>query len=200
MRKTLALAFVLGISFGAAASDQTNKPSASQTVPGAPAGGAAALVARPDFRAFADGQWIFVMNGGDADYTGPLDVKATCTREAKPAPDACGPNFPGGTFFYHLAAFPAGHGPSVAPVKGSDNAQQVTGYGWRALRMDLPAGATYQITVTVDPNGKIAEKDEANNTAPPKSITIAPASGPSTIQVKPGAIQLAPTAPPARKP
>jgi hypothetical protein len=90
-----------------------------------------------------------------------------------------------------VAGFQAGHGPAVAPVKGSDNAQQVSGYGWRALRMDLPPGS-YEITVTVDPNGKVAEKDEANNVST-KTVSIAapPASG--TIQVNPGAIQVAPT-------
>lgn len=194
MKKTiLAAALVLGTAFGAFASDQTNKPSASQTTG---AGAAAAALPRPDFRAFADGQYIFIMNGGDADWTGPLDVKAMCKKEGtKQDPTICGPNFPNGTFFHHLANFPAGHGPSVAPVKGSGNAQQVTGYGWRAVRMDLPPGS-YEIVVTVDPNGKVAEKDEGNN-ASTKNVSIAaPASG-GTIQLNPG-LQVAPTKTPAR--
>ncbi len=191
MKRTLTFALALGVSLAAAASDQPNKPAAGQTVPNAGAGGAAALIPKPDFQAFADGQWIFVMNKGDADWTGPLDVKATCKREGtKQDPTICGPNFPNGTFFYHLAAFPAGHGPSVAPIKGSDNAQQVTGYGWRALRMDLPAGGSYEIIVTVDPNAKISEKDEGNNTST-KNVSIAGASG--------GGIQINPTLVPIKK-
>lgn len=191
MKKTILAALILASACAAAASDQPAKPGASQTTAGA-AGAAAAALPKPDFHAFADGQWIFVMNGGDADWTGPLDVKATCKKEAtKQTPTICGPNFPNGSFFYHLANFPAGHGPSVTPIKGSDNAQQVSGYGWRALNMGLPAGGSYEIVVTVDPNGKIAEKDEGNNVST-KVVSI-PAPAGNTIQVQPGAIQLAPT-------
>lgn len=194
MKKTiLVAALILGTALTAAASDQSNKPStgpgpAGQTA----AGSAASQLPKPDFRAFADGQYIFVMNGGDADWTGPLDVKATCKKEGtKQDPTICGSNFPNGTFFQHLANFPAGHGPSVAPIKGSGNAQQVSGYGWRALRMELPTGS-YEITVTVDPNGKVAEKDEANNQSV-QNVSIAAPAGSGPVVVNPGAIQLAPT-------
>lgn len=194
MKKTiLAAALILGTALTAAASDQSNKPSTGPAPAGqTAAGSAAAQLPKPDFRAFADGQYIFVMNGGDADWTGPLDVKATCKKEGtKQDPTICGPNFPNGTFLHHLANFPAGHGPSVAPIKGSGNAQQVSGYGWRAVRMDLPPGS-FEIVVTVDPNGKIAEKDEANNVST-KNVTIAGSNSPGAVQVNPGAIQLAPT-------
>lgn len=174
MKKTAILvALALAATAAAAASDQPSKPAAGQTTTSA--GAAAAALGKPDFRAFADGQYIFVMNNGDADWTGPLDVKATCKRDGtKQMPTSCGPNFPNGNFFYHLAAFPAGHGPAVAPLKGPENAQPMTGYGWRALKMDLPAGGSYEITVTVDPNGKVAEKDETNNVST-KALSI-PAS------------------------
>lgn len=185
-----ALAVALGLALGASASDQAPPPAVGQTAARAPASGIP--LAKPDFRTFADGQYIFVMNGGDADWTGPVDVKATCTKEGtKQTATSCGPNFPNGSFFYHLASFPAGHGPSVAPVKGSDNAQQISGYGWRALRMDLPAGGSYVIVVTVDPQSKIAEKDEGNNVST-KAISI-PAPAGNTIQVNPGALKLSPT-------
>lgn len=194
-KSALAAALILGAAFTGAASDQPAKPAASQTTAGTAAGGAAPLLPKPDFRAFADGQYIFVMNGGDADWTGPLDVKAVCKPEAaKPIATACGPLFPNGNFFHSLASFPAGHGPTVAPIKGSGNAQQVTGYGWRAVRMDLPPGS-YEIVVTVDPNGKVAEKDEKNNVST-KNVSIA-APGGGAIQLNPG-IQVAPTRTPAR--
>lgn len=183
-------AAVLVFAGTAAASDQPSKPSAAGPVAVGPAGAAALQVQRPDFRAFADGQYIFVMNGGTADWTGPLDVKATCRKEGtKQMPDVCGPNFPNGTFFYHLASFPAGHGPAVAPIKGSGNAQQISGVGWRALHMDLPPGS-FEITVTVDPNAKVAETDESNNVSV-KNVSIAGAGG--------GGIVVSPTLVPIKK-
>jgi hypothetical protein len=189
----LAAALILGNALAAAASDQSKKPATGPPPTGQTAAGPAAVqLPKPDFRAFADGQYIFVMNGGDADWTGPLEVKATCKKEGtKQSPTICGPNFPSGTFFQSLASFPAGHGPAVAPVKGSDNAQQISGYGWRALRMELPTGS-FEIVVTVDPNGKIAEKDEGNNVST-KNVSIAGSSSPGAVQVNPGALQLAPT-------
>ncbi|HQQ78091.1 MAG TPA: CARDB domain-containing protein [Thermoanaerobaculia bacterium] len=193
MKKTILAVLILGTALTAAASDQSKKPATGPAPAGQTAAGAAAAqLPKPDFRAFADGQYIFVMNGGDADWTGPLDVKATCKKEGtKQDPTICGPNFPNGSFFYHIAGFQAGHGPSVAPIKGSGNAQQVSGYGWRALRMDLPPGS-YEITVTVDPNGKVAEKDETNNQSV-QNVSIAGSASPGAVQVNPGAIQLAPT-------
>ena len=160
----------------AIASDPPAKPAASQTIGTVP-GGAAALIAKPDFRAWAEGQYIFVVNGGDADWTGPVDVKATCTKSGVPqTPTICGNSFPNGNFFYHMANFPSGHG-SLPSKAGPGQAQAVSGAGWRALNMGLPVGGSYVIVVTVDPNGKIAEKDETNNTST-QTVT----TGPSAIR------------------
>jgi len=183
-RAGVALAFVFGL-VDPAAAEQTNKPSSSVPRTVGTSAGIGIKVPRPDFHGFPDGQYVFVMNGGEKDYTGPLDVKATCKPTApNPPANACGPNFPGGTFTHHEDKFETGHGPAVAPVKGSGNAQQVSGYGWQATFMGLPAG-TFEITLTIDPQNKVAEGNEGNNVST-KTITI-PASTPpgGVIKVNP---------------
>jgi hypothetical protein len=181
-----AAALVLSLAAPAVA-EQTNKPASSVPRTVGTSAGATINLLRPDFRGFPDGQYIFVMNGGDKDYTGPLDVKATC-KPATPNPpaNACGPNFPNGTYTHHEAKFAQGHGPAVAPVKGSGNAQQVSGYGWQAYYMGLPAG-TFEITILIDPRNKVAESNEGNNFAT-KTITIPPSAPPGGIILNPTAV------------
>ena len=171
-----------------AVAEQTNRPSSSVPRTAGTSAGSTIKLPRPDFRGFPDGQYLFVMNGGEADYTGPLDVKATCKPTApNPPASACGPNFPGGTLTHHEIKFETGHGPAVAPIKGSGNAQQVSGYGWQAYFMGLPAG-TYEITLTIDPQNKVAEGNEGNN-ASTKTITIPAATPPGgPIKVNPGLV------------
>lgn len=178
-------ALVLG-AVVASATEQTGKRPPSTVSGAAQQGpGVGTLLAKPDFQAWPDGQWIFVVNFGALDYTGPVDVGATCKSTAPMAPpDACGPNFPNGNFHYHLANFPSGHG--NFPIKGSGNAQQISGPGWRALPMTLPAG-TFTITVNVDPQNKIVESNESNNTST-KTITIAPPPGPGGLKISPTAV------------
>jgi hypothetical protein len=170
-----------------AGADQSKKPSSSAPRTVGTAAGSALKLPRPDFHGFPDGQYLFVMNGGEVDYTGPLDVKATCKPAApNPPANACGPNFPNGTYTHHEAKFAQGHGPAVAPVKGSGNAQQVSGYGWQAYYMGLPAG-TWEITLTIDPQQKVAESNEGNNDST-KTITIPPSAPPGGIILNPTAV------------
>lgn len=179
MKKTIIAALILGTALTAAASD-SKKPSASQKV--VVAQNPQTLVDTP-FKVFPDGNWIFVVNYGTTDWTAALDVWAMCKPVAPTA--SCGPNFVGGKYLaghYAKGAFPAGHG--NAPIKGSANAQQVSGAGWVAVHMGLPAGS-YKITAKA-----------ANDSSPETDITIAGQGG-GTIQVQQGGIQLAPTKTPA---
>ncbi len=188
MRAFVRAGFVFAVVLGLAApapAEQTNKPSSSVPLTVAPAGGGVVKVPQPDFHGFADGQYVFVMNGGEKDYTGPLDIRAKCKSTApNPPANACGPNFPLGSFTHHEDHFEAGHGPAVAPIKGSGNAQQVSGYGWQAYFMGLPPG-TYEITLAIDPMNKVAEGNEGNNIST-KTITIqAPPPPGGVIKVNP---------------
>lgn len=186
MKKTiLAAALILGTALTAAASDQAKKPSSSQNTTGV-ARNPLSLIDTP-FKVWPDGNWIFVVNYGTSDWTGALDVWANCTPVAPTT--TCGPNFVGGKYHaghYDKGTFPKGYG--QAPIKGSANAQQVSGYGWVAVHMGLPAGS-YKVVAKA-----------ANDSSPETAITIAGQGG-GTIQVQPGGIQLAPTKTPApRKP
>ncbi|HTS02243.1 MAG TPA: hypothetical protein VMN04_06945 [Thermoanaerobaculia bacterium] len=184
MKKTiLAAALALGSALGASASDQPNK-SASQTTGAAQQ---SQIGIQTPFKVWPSDDWIFVVNYGNADWTGPLDVWATCVPVAPTT--SCGPNFVGGKYHaahYDKGTFPKGHG--NAPVKGSANAQQTSGPGWVAVFMGLPAGS-YTITATA-----------ANNASPATPITIAAPQGGNTVHVSPGAIQLAPTRTPTPSP
>ena len=177
MRRTDRLALAVAITLvyvlaPPAAAEETKKPAA--TMPGAAQQTAAEAVLKlplPDFRGWPDDQYLFILNSGDKDYTGALELVATCKSTApRPQVNACGQKFPNGKFSHNIAHFEAGHGPTVAPIKGSGNAQIVSGYGWRAVFMGLPAG-TFEITLTIDPQGKVAEKSETNN-ASTKTVTI----------------------------
>jgi hypothetical protein len=183
VKKTiLSAALILTAAFSAAASDQSNKPSSSQTTTGA---AQQQNMIKTPFDVWPDGNYIFVVNKGTADWTGALDVYATCKPVAPTT--SCGSNYSGGKFHaghYDKGTFPKGFGPGVSPIKGpGPNAQITSGSGWVAVFMGLPAGS-YKITATA-----------ANNSSPETSITIAapPPSGGNVVKVSPGTIQLAPT-------
>ena len=154
-----------------AGAEESNRPSAM--APGAAQ--ASKLAIKTPFNVWPDGQYIFVVNAGTTDWAGALDVSAVCAPTAPTS--TCGANFPGGKFKQHFATFPKGHG--NAPIKGSGNAQQISGAGWIAVFMGLPAG-TYKITATA-----------ANNVSPETAITIAPPPGP-TIVVGPATLSVKP--------
>jgi hypothetical protein len=173
VRFVLVAALALGLGLPAAADDSKK---VSSTMPGAAQQGGIAI--KTPFNVWPDGQYIFVVNYGNADWTGPLDVSAVCKSTTANAPaNACGTNFPGGKFKQHFATFPKGYG--NLPLKGSGNSQVTSGAGWIAVFMGLPAG-TYKITAAA-----------ANNVSPETTITIAPPPGPTfvvgpaTISVKP---------------
>ncbi len=176
MRKNiLAAALILGTALTAAASDQSKKPSASQTT--AVSQNPQTMIKTP-FTVFVDGNWIFVVNDGNSDWTGPLDVCATCVPVAPTT--SCGPNFVGGKYHaahYAAGTFPKGHG--NAPIKGSANAQQVSGPGWVAVSTGLPYGS-FKVTATA-----------ANNSSPATDVVLSAPVSP--IHADPGTIQLAPT-------
>jgi hypothetical protein len=170
-RFALSAALAVGFTLTAAA-EESRKPSAM--APGVAQQGKVAV--QTPFKVWPDGQYIFVVNYGTADWTGALDVSAVCAPTAPT--NTCGPNFPGGKFKTHFATFPKGHG--NAPVKGAGNAQQISGAGWIAVFMGLPAGS-YKITATA-----------ANNVSPETAITIPGSTPPGgvvvgspTISVKP---------------
>jgi hypothetical protein len=134
------------------------------------------------FTVWPEGNWIFVMNYGNADWTGPLDVWATCKPVAPTT--SCGSNFVGGKYHaghYDPGKFPKGHG--NVPMKNSENVQQVSGPGWVAVFMGLPAG-TYKITATAA--GKSSPETDVTTGAPQSDNTM-------KVKVQPAAIQLAPT-------
>lgn len=182
MKKTiLAAALILGTALTAAASDQSKKPSSSQTTAASQAGH---IAIQTPFKVWPDGNWIFVVNYGNADWTGPLDVWVTCVPVAPTT--SCGPNFVGGKYHaahYAAGTFPKGYG--NAPIKGSANAQQVSGPGWVAVLSGLPYGS-FKVTASA-----------ANNSSPETDITLSAPVSP--IHAAPGAIQLVPTKVPTPK-
>lgn len=173
-RFALSAALAAGFTVTASAAEVSQRPSAM--APGAAQQGKIAI--QTPFKVWPDGQYIFVVNYGNSDWTGALDVSAVCVSTVVNAPaNACGANFPSGKFKQHFATFPKGHG--NAPIKGSANAQQISGAGWIAVFMGLPSGS-YKITATA-----------ANNVSPETTITIAPPPGP-TVVVGPATISVKP--------
>ena len=159
-----------------AAAAETKKPSSSMNTGAAQQAGQ--LAVKTPFTVFADGNWIFVLNKGDKDWTGPLEVNAACTPVAPTT--SCGSNFVGGKYHaghYDKGTFPKGFGPGVSPIKGpGPNAQITSGSGWVAVFMGLPAGS-YKITATA-----------GNNTSPETNVTIAAPPSGNTIQVQPAVV------------
>lgn len=187
MKKTV-LASVAALAFGtalaAAASDQPNKPKGQTTT----VSQQNQIGIKTPFNVWVDGQYVFVVNMGNADWAGPLDVTATCTPVAPTT--TCGSGFPGGKFQQHFATFPKGYGQLPTHNPGS---QETSGAGWIAVFMGLPNGS-YEI-----------QGRAANNYSPETAITIAAPQGgisphPSVVHVSPGAVQLAPTKTPTPSP
>ncbi len=152
------------------AAEESKKPGTSMTTGAAQQANRLGL--KTPFNVWPDGNWIFVVNAGNSDWKAPLDVHATCVPVAPTT--SCGSNFPGGKFHAHYDTFPAGHG--NAPIKGSANAQQISGPGWIAVLMGLPAGS-YKITASA-----------ASNSSAEANVTIASPPSGNTIQVQPGVV------------
>ncbi|HEX7529318.1 MAG TPA: hypothetical protein VF425_09425 [Thermoanaerobaculia bacterium] len=160
-----------------AAAEETKKPSTSVNT------GAAQQAGKPSnqspFKVWVDGNWIFVVNNGNSDWTGGVLVGAACQPVAPSTACGSGPEWNGLNFTHKYDKFPKGHG--NAPIKGSGNAQQIEGPGWIAVFLGLPVGS-YKVTASA-----------AYNLSPQTDVTIAAPSTGKVIRVSPGTIQLAPT-------
>jgi hypothetical protein len=174
----LVAALVLASAFAVAASDQPNRTSAQ--VPGA---GQNPQLLQTPFKVWPDGNYIFVVNGGTTDWTGPITVTAKCVPLAPTT--SCGPNFPGGTFTkqYAKGQFPKGHGQTPVSAPNGNSVIITPGAGYDAIFMGLPVGA-YRITASA-----------GTNSSPETiiKITVPPPGSQPPVHVQPGAIQLAPT-------
>jgi hypothetical protein len=175
VKKTiLAAALILGTALTAAASDQSNKPSTGPATTGA---GLNPNLIQTPFQFLIEADYVFVINGGTKDWTGPLDVTVKCVPVSPTT--TCGSNFPGGTYHKHYdkGTFPAGHGQVPASAPSGNSVIITQGGGYDAFKVGLPVG-TYRITAMA-----------ANNTSPETSMTInAPPPGTApTIQLNPAA-------------
>jgi hypothetical protein len=173
VKKTIlvtAAALCFGIAFAAAASDQANKAS-SQTTTGA---GQNPQIQTP-FKLMPSGNYVFVINGGTADWTGPLDVNVKCTPVAPTT--SCGSNFPGGTLHkhYNKGEFPKGHGQTPVSAPSGNSVIIAQGGGYDAVFMGLPVGK-YKITATAGTNSC----PETNI-----QITVPPPGSPTPVAVSP---------------
>ncbi|MBK9062429.1 MAG: hypothetical protein IPL89_04430 [Acidobacteria bacterium] len=183
MKKTvLAATLILGAALTAAASDQSNKPSTGPTATGATQN-PQTMIQTP-FKVWPDGNWIFVVNYGNADWTSALDVWATCKPVAPTA--SCGPNFASGKYHaghFAIGQFPKGHGNAL--IKAPRTLSRFRAGLGRRLH-GAPYGS-FKVTATA-----------ANNTSPETDVTLAAPVSP--IGVNPATLQLAPTKTPVRKP
>jgi hypothetical protein len=145
--------------------------------------GAAQQAGKPSnqspFKVWIDGNWIFVVNNGNSDWTDGLLVGAACIPVAPAIVCGSGPGWSGLNFTHKYDKFPKGHG--NLPIKGSGNAQQIEGSGWIAVPMGLPVGS-YKVTASA-----------AYNLSPQTDVTIGPPSSGKVIKAGPGVFQLAPT-------
>jgi hypothetical protein len=167
-KSILAAALVLGVALPAAASDQPNKPSSSQTTTGA---GLNPNMIQTPFRFIASGNYVFVINGGTADWTGPLDVTITCTPVA---PTKSCSNTPVHKH-YNKGEFPKGHGQTPASAPSGNSVIITQGGGYDAIFMGEAVG-TYQFVAKA-----------ANNTSPQMSVNVTtpPPGSPTPVVVSP---------------
>jgi hypothetical protein len=177
--KNLIALVVLGAALTASASDQPPKPAAGPTPPG---GGRIAI--KTPFRFQASGNYVFVINGGTANWTAALDVTVKCTPVAPTTTCA----YPSMQRHYNAGEFPKGYGQSPASAPSGNSVVITQGGGYDAIFMSEAVG-TYKFVATA-----------ANNASPemPVTVTTPPPGSQPPIHVNPGAIQLAPTKPPAR--
>ena len=166
----LASALILGTALTAAASDQSNKPS---TGPATPGGGLNPNLVQTPFHFLGSGNYVFVINGGTSDWTGPLDVTITC---APVAPTKSCANTPVKKH-YNKGEFPKGHG--QAPVSGSSGNSVILpkDCGYDAVFMGEAVG-TYTFVAKA-----------ANNTSAEMSVNVTtpPPGSPTPVIVKPAA-------------
>ncbi len=171
-KNILAAALILGTALTAAASDQAGKPSSSQRTTGA---GLNPNMIQTPFRFLASGNYVFVINGGTADWKGPLDVTIKCAPV--PPTTSCGANFAGGSIkrHYDKGAFPAGHGQAPASAPSGNSVIITQGGGYDAIHMGLAVG-TYKVVASA-----------ANNSSPemPTTVTTPPPGSPTPVVVSP---------------
>ncbi len=168
MKTTALLAAALLAAAPAPASDQTNRPQTSQTT------GAAGLnpnLIQTPFHFVASGNYVFVINGGTADWTAPLDVTITCTPVAPTKSCAKTPV----TKHYAKGEFPKGHGQAPASAPSGNSVVITQGGGYDAIFMGEAVG-TYQFVAKA-----------ANNTSNPMSVTVTtpPPGSPTPVVVSP---------------
>jgi hypothetical protein len=168
VKKTILAALILGTALTAAASDQTNKPSTGPATAGA---GLNPNMIQTPFRFIASGNYVFVINGGTADWTGPLDVTIACTPVA---PTKTCANTPVNKH-YAKGEFPKGHGQTPASAPSGNSVIITQGGGYDAIFMGEAVG-TYKFVAKA-----------ANNTSPEMSVNVTtpPPGTPPTIQVNP---------------
>jgi hypothetical protein len=180
VKKTiLAAALILGTALTAAASDQSNKPSSGLPVTGA---GLNPNLIQTPFHFLGSGNYVFVINGGTSDWTGPLDVTITC---APVAPTKSCSNTPVKKH-YNKGEFPKGHGQAPVSAPSGNSVIIANGGGYDAVFMGEAVG-TYKFVATA-----------ANNTSPEMSVNVTtpPPGTPPTIQLNPAATRgIAPKAP-----
>ncbi len=180
MKKTALVLAALVAGLTAAASDQPTRANQATGKPPLNPN----LIQTP-FRVWPDGNYIFVVNGGATDWTGPVTVTAKCEPLAPTT--TCGPNFPGGTFTkqYAKGQFPKGHGQTPASAPSGNTVIITPGAGYDAIFMGLPVGV-YRIAATAGTNSSPATIIK---------ITVPPPGSQAPVHVNPGAIQLTPTKP-----
>ncbi len=177
MKKTIlvtAAVIGLGLSAAPAAAEKKNEPA---TGPATTRTGLNPNLIQTPFRFLASGNYAFVINGGTADWTGPLDVTIKCAPVA-PA-TSCGANFASGALHkhYNKGEFPAGHGQTPASAPSGNSVIITQGGGYDAIFMGLQVGS-YKIVATA-----------ANNTSPemPTTVTVPPPGSPTPVHLNPAA-------------
>jgi hypothetical protein len=172
-----AAALCIGLAALPAAAEKKNQPSAAET--NVDSGQLNPNMIQTPFRFLASGNYVFVINGGTADWTGPLDVTIKCVPVA-PA-TSCGANFAGGALHkhYNKGEFPKGHGQTPVSAPNGNSVIISQGGGYDAVFMGLQIGS-YKITASA-----------ANNTSPemPTTVTVPPPGSPAPIHLNPAATQ-----------
>jgi hypothetical protein len=161
-----------------AAAEKKNEPSTSPATTGV---GLNQNLVQTPFRFMVSGNIVFVINGGTADWTGPLEVTIKCAPVAPAV--SCGANFASGALHrhYNKGEFPKGHGqtPASAP---SGNAVIVTP-GVDTIGMGLPVGS-YKIVASAA-NNTSAEMPTTFTEPPPGVRTPVHLNPAATFGVKP---------------
>lgn len=175
-KSILAAALILGTALNAAASDQSNKPSASQAKPGVALN--PNMIQTP-FWFEASGNYVFIVNGGKSDWTGALDLTVTC---APVAPTKSCSNTPVHKH-YNAGEFPKGHGQVPVSAPSGNSVIITNGGGYDAVHMGQAVG-TYTF-VAKAANNTSADMKATVTTPPPGSPTPVAVSPAATLGVAP---------------